>query len=392
MRALTSALSLAGLLFAGAALAAEPAELPERCSLASSFPNPVAVKALRAGVNLPNWDQESAAPTPREETLRMLRRWGMSHIRLPVDDERFGAGRDGAGAYLAALSAEITELQALGFSVSVDLHPGAELADLYRKDPAAALDAAMALWTDLAPIVRPFATEGTFVELLNEPPTSAEVWRDHLPRLARHVRALLPEHTIVAAPFGPQRHEALDAMAPLDDANVVYAVHYYDPFAFTHQNASWVDAETLGVLKGLPYPSPEGDPEMSRILRDLDARGETAARTVLANSLLDGWTGASIDRAFDTMAAWSQRTGAPVIVNEFGVYAGGAPRAARLAWLGAVAKAAAERCIGWAHWDFEDGFGLADKASGKLDAGVLQALGAGLVGQGAAGSLGRPDG
>lgn len=392
MRAFAFPLALAGLVAVSPAIAAGDATDRDRCAATRPFANPAAIAALRAGVNLPNWDEDGTATIPRSRTLTTLREWGMSHIRLPIDDERFGGEHEGAERYLAALSEEIAELQKLGFSVSVDLHPGARLADLYDRDPEAALRAVMALWTDLAPIVGRFAASQTFAELLNEPPTSFEVWRDQLPRLARHVRTLLPHHTIVAAPFGPQRHEALDAMMPLDDANVVYAIHYYDPFAFTHQSADWVDAKTLGVLAGLPYPSPEGDPAMARILRDLDARGESAARIVLSNSLLDGWTEASVDRAFDAMAAWSHRTGAPVIVNEFGVYSGGAPRAARLAWLSTVAKAAASRCMGWTHWDFEDGFGLADKSTGRLDAGVLDALSGGLAEPRSAGSRQRPDG
>lgn len=386
MRALPSFLVLAGLLVAGSAAAAEPARDPGRCEALRSFANPTGWAALRAGVNLPNWDTMAS----RYRTLEALHAWGMSHIRLPVDDERLGGA--GAEQYLSALSKEIETLQALGFAVSVDLHPGARLAALYDREPEAALDAIMALWTDLAPVVGRFAASDTFAELLNEPPTSAEVWHEQLPRLVRHVRRLLPKHTLIVAPFGAQRHEALDAMRPLDDANIVYAVHYYDPFAFTHQGADWVNAETLGVLRGLPYPSPEGDPAMARILRDLDARGETAARTVLANSLLDGWTQRSVDRAFDAMAAWSKQHEAPVIVNEFGVYAGAAPRAARLAWLSTVAAAAADRCIGWTHWDFEDGFGLADKTTGRLDAGVLDALGGGLAGPRPTGPSARPDG
>ena len=52
------------------------------------------------------------------------------------------------------------------------------------------------------------------------------------------------------------------------------------------------------------------------------------------------------------------RHGRPVIVNEFGVLKWGADAASRLRWLSAVREAAEARCIGWTHWDLQDGFGL----------------------------------
>ena len=74
------------------------------------------------------------------------------------------------------------------------------------------------------------------------------------------------------------------------------------------------------------------------------------------------------------MADWSQRTGQPVIVNEFGTLSFVAPRESRLAWLAAVGRQAEAHCIGWTHWDFQDGFGLMDPETGLPDRGVVDAL------------------
>lgn len=48
-------------------------------------------------------------------------------------------------------------------------------------------------------------------------------------------------------------------MALLDqpyDKNIIYTFHFYEPFAFTNQNASWVP-ETKGVT--MEYPSTVDD-------------------------------------------------------------------------------------------------------------------------------------
>ena len=77
--------------------------------------------------------------------------------------------------------------------------------------------------------------------------------------------------------------------------------------------------------------------------------------------------------AFDMMADWSIKHARPVIVNEFGVLSYHAPRQARLDWLAAVRRQAEKRCLGWAHWGFQDGFGLMDPETGMPDPGIMQA-------------------
>ena len=41
---------------------------------------------------------------------------------------------------------------------------------------------------------------------------------------------------------------------PFDDPNIIYTFHYYDPFIFTHQGATW-SAKGLPELKGVPFPA-----------------------------------------------------------------------------------------------------------------------------------------
>ena len=307
-----------------------------------------------------------------------MKQAGFTHIRLPVDDGRihaYGDLRVDAETYLDDLTGEIAALGAAGFSVSVDLHPGEGLHRLYRIEPDAALKAAEMVWADLTEVIGRFSPTRVYAELMNEPPTTDEVWARQLPQLAAFVRSRLPNHTLIASPAGPQRHEALATMPPLDDRNVIYAVHYYDPFAFTHQGADWMDeGSALPALKAIPYPALATDPRMVEIMGRLKTGGEAQAAEVLRLSLLDSWQPAGVDAAFDMVAGWAQRFERPVIVNEFGVYRDFAPRGSRLAWLGAVAASAERHCLGWTHWEFDQGFGLIDPASGLPDAAVVQAL------------------
>lgn len=336
------------------------------CTAPTDFPNPQLLAGMARGINIPSWDRPAdQRVTP--ETLFALREAGMSHVRLPLSSEGLQGDRT---AYLAAARREVRTLVKLGYTVSVDLHAG-ELS----ADPAAG-DAISGMWRDIAALVGTFGPDKVAAELLNEPHADRDAWRVLAQRLVREVRAALPEHTIVVGPSGPQRHEELAGMEPFPDRNIVYAVHYYDPFLFTHQGMDWgADDDPLRHLGGLPFPAQLGDRPVSAMLARLKAEGHGEAEAALRRSLSEPWSvEATIAPAFDMIADWAKRADAPVIINEFGVLRWTADEASRTGWLAAVRAAAEQRCFGWTHWDLQDGFGLLDEETRQPDPAALKAL------------------
>lgn len=351
--------------------AAQPA--PSTCEATTTFANPQMLAAMRRGVNLAGWDAQEPERRPTLVQLQALRSRGFTHIRLPLDNRPLSDNR--AERYLDAMVDQVIGLLAQDFSVSLDLHPDGTVGDLFRRDAAEAETYLVGLWKKIAWKVRFFDPQKIAVELLNEPQADDAQWHAAATRLIASIRRVLPDNTIVIGPAGPQRHEALAAMQPFADPNVVYAVHYYDPFAFTHQGADWGGADDpMRHLADLPFPARATDAAMAERIAALTGAGHTEAAETLRRSLEDPWGERSIAAAFDMMAAWSARHGRPVIVNEFGVLNHVAPRESRLAWLRMVRAAAEARCIGWTHWDFQDGFGLMDPASGMPDPGIMDAL------------------
>lgn len=362
------------------------AACPVAAQPASPRPQPqvpdVVLAALAHGFNLPGWldDEERARDqAPERATLRLLRSFGFAHVRLPLRPERLSrrfASPAAIGRALDEARLAVDLLLGADYAVMIDLHPGPRHESLLRLDPAAGLSAAGEAWGRLARALSSVEPTRVLLELLNEPPIAAGLWRDHAPALARAVRSEAPRHTIVLGPTGFQRVEALAAMAPLPDPNVVYAIHYYDPMAFTHQGLDWAPADPLSRLAGVPFPSGPGDERIVRLRAELDRAGEAEASRALAEAYAMPWTAARIGAALGLAADWSRRHGRPVIVNEFGVLRHRAAAQDRCAWLRAVRMAAEANGLGWTHWDYADGFGLATRTeSGEVpDPATIEAL------------------
>ncbi|MBL8580086.1 MAG: cellulase family glycosylhydrolase [Mesorhizobium sp.] len=360
-------LAVAGLgLFATRAVSAPGT--PEACAVAERFANPALLATMRRGVNLPGWDNDDAARRPTVQQLEALRDRGFTHVRLLLDGARLEGPR--RAAYLDQMYEQAILLFSLDYTVSLDLHAG----DILNRQasPEAYLTE---LWQQIAKRVRFLDPAKLAVELLNEPQADQATWWPLAGRLVAEIRTILPSHSIVVGPAGPQRHEELAGLQPFPDPNVIYAVHYYDPFVFTHQGADWGGPDDpLRFLGGLPFPAQASDQAITARLAELEATGQIRAADAVKLSLDKPWDDAMISSAFDVMAGWSGRWQRPVIVNEFGVLSWRAPRQSRLDWLADVRRNAEERCIGWTHWDFQDGFGLMDPDTGMPDEGVMDAL------------------
>jgi endoglucanase len=358
-----------GLAAFAACFPARAADNGQACVAVATFPNPELLSAMRRGVNLPGWDNENASSRPTVSQLEALREKGFTHVRLLLEGDRFSGER--REAFLDQMYEEIIRLFSLDYAVSLNLHAGS----VFERGATEAEADLLGIWRAIAMRVRFLDPEKLAVELLNEPKADSETWWPIARRLAAEIRRILPSNTIVVGPAGPQRHETLAGLEPLDDRNVVYAIHYYDPVAFTHQGADWGSPDDpVQHLRGLPFPASADDPEMKARIADLRAEGHDEAAALVERSLETPWTEDAMKPAFDMMADWSTRHAQPVIVNEFGVLSYHAPRQARLDWLAAVRRQAEQRCLGWAHWDFQDGFGLMDPETGMPDPRIMQAL------------------
>ena len=350
--------------------------LGDSCAALSHTVPPQRLAAMSRGFNADGWLNGPQATPPAASLLLELRKAGMTHVRLPVPAERLMrrfASLTERDDVLRELSRAILELTSLGYSVSVDLHPGDRFNQLHRDDPAASMAAMKSAWTDLAQVMRNVSPDRIFAELLNEPDLKSERWQSEAEELAAFVRRLLPDTTLIVGPVNWQRADSLPEFRPLPDLNIVYAIHFYDPMVFTHQ-AHWDPQDPLHSIQGLPYPIRADDPEVQAIRRQLSVQRSAAALENLDRAIAASAASRGIEKWLEPAVAWQRRFSRPIVINEFGVLKAGAPRDSRLRWLAAVTAYARAHCWGWAHWELAQGFGLVDDRTGMPDEGVMGAL------------------
>ncbi|HUB53352.1 MAG TPA: cellulase family glycosylhydrolase [Terracidiphilus sp.] len=337
---------------------------------------------LRHGINASIWFAQhpmdySATYTDHETTpedIAIMAKLGFDHVRLSVDAEPLTRAFNGwgHGDFLVRLDKAVDEITAAGMAVIVDVHPEDNYKQALRTD-AGAVDRFVMLWQRLATHFGGRDPNLVFFEILNEPEVYDPYrWDGIQARAAAAIRAAAPRHTIIAA--GPNYSDIPDLFTvhPLDDGNVIYNFHFYDPHEFTHQGAAW--GTPFWVYEhDIPYPATEDT--MADRLKQIP---EPSGRYQLENYWLDHWDAHRIKLLMDEAAAWGKANNVPLTCNEFGVYRAHVDPVSRNNWIRDVRTALEADGIGWAMWDYHNGFGVAVKdKNGKsiVDPQTVEALG-----------------
>jgi aryl-phospho-beta-D-glucosidase BglC (GH1 family) len=299
---------------------------------------------------------------------------GFDHVRLTLEPAPLFNGDDPGNLkaeYLKYLDNALDLVLAQGLAVIVDIHPSDEFKKTLNSSDRQ-IEAFGKFWRALAQHLATRDPERVFLEVINEPMVEdGNRWLSMQGKLISDIRAGAPQHTIIASGHRWSGLAELLFIQPYADRNIIYNFHFYEPFAFTHQGASWA-GPNLSFYKNVPYPS---NPE--RVSKVLDTIQNEPARYNLLRYGEDHWNAARIDREIGVAAAWAARNHVPLTCNEFGTYRRFAPPADRAAWIRDMRTALEKHGIGWTMWDYAGGFAVVNKQNGHAtpDEEVLKALG-----------------
>jgi len=335
---------------------------------------------LSKGANVCQWfrfvRQEGAAHFDNyitEAEAKMMRTMGLTHVRLCLQpkvimDQATGAVREENAKFV---DAAIERFHRAGLLVLVDIHNEDRPSEL---NPAWQ-DAFVRFWGDFAGRLKHFDPELTMLEIINEPVFAGHEaeWNPFNARLVSAIRKAAPEHTIMTSGPNWGGIDGLKKLKLIEDQNVVYSFHCYDPFTFTHQGATWAGPD-VKPLKGVPYPS---DPEaVASLLPDLDPY--PGSKNMVENYGKQRWNKAKLAARFKEGIEWGASHHVPLYCGEFGVFPPKAKAEHRANWFRDFGQVLAENQIGWAVWGWDEGFGLGRRYVGgkpEVDKTVAAALG-----------------
>ena len=320
--------------------------LPSSVSAAPAQ-QPVALKAgdqpFKRGVNVFGYDPYWTAGGQRRFEWRHfaeIRKAGFDFVRVNLQAfKHMDAHNRLEAQWLAKLDDVVREAQKAGLGVILDEHDF----DVCSEDVDRCRVRLSAFWQQVAPRFAG-APRNVAFELLNEPheKLNGEVWNGLLAQLLSVVRQSNPTRIVVVGPTHWNSLNDLPLLKLPDDRNLLVTFHYYEPFHFTHQGATWA-GEEVKKLHGITWGTP----------------AEHAA----------------IRSDFDKVSAWAAANQRPILLGEFGAYdKSGTPLDLRVAYIDTVRSEAERHGFGWAYWQFEGDFVVWDMHRQRWIAPIEKAL------------------
>ncbi len=198
---------------------------------------------------------------------------GFRSVRLPVrwwghsaDERPFTLERE----FLGRVGELVDAAWEHGLSVVLTMHH----ADAVCADPRQAEPRLVSLWRQIS---RHFADHSAPLafELLNEPRAALtpSSWNALLPTVLRAVREDDPERLVVVGGAEASTLAGLRRLELPPDDHLIAAMHYYEPFAFTHRGADWEPGSE--AWSGTTWGSAA---DFAAVTADLEEAGDLAAQ------------------------------------------------------------------------------------------------------------------
>lgn len=344
--------------------------------LSNSFPI-WAQPSFNKGVNLTNWFQSSS---PREiqftkftrKDLERIKSLGCDVIRLPINLHAMTAGEPDHildPLFFTFLDQVVTWAEELEIHLILDNH---------TFDPAIPTSPdvetiLVKVWTQMADH---YKNRSGYIlyEVLNEPHGISDIaWIDIQQTVIDAIRTKDSDHFIIVGAANWNSYQNLDELPVYSDPKLIYTFHFYDPFIFTHQGASWIDPSMV-ALQGVPFPYDAAD--MPATPPSLTG---TWVEDAIDNYSMEG-TVSKVKSLIDIAVNFRNTRNVPVFCGELGVIMTNCDNADRVFWYETVRKHLEENDIAWTTWDYTGIIGLFEKGSNELfdhdlNVSLLEALG-----------------
>ena len=329
------------------------------------------------GINLTGWFQTYSAGQIQftkynRQDFENIKSLGCDAIRLPIN---LHAMTKGSPHYtLDPLFFEFLD-EVVNWAEALQMHL---ILDNHTFDPQVGTDPNVGIilekvWTQMAEHYKN-RSELLYYEILNEPhDISDQQWNTIQQKVVQAIRAIDTKHFIIIGPANWNSYHNLNEMPIYEDEKLIYTFHFYDPFVFTHQGATWVNP-SMAPLADVPFPYDAA--QMPPFPPSLNGSWIESAFYNYANE----GTIEHVKELIDIAVAFKNNRNVPVYCGEFGVHIPNSNPEDRVRWYETVRQYLEEKEIPWTLWDYHGGFGLFEEGGNDLFAHdlnvpLLEALG-----------------
>lgn len=329
------------------------------------------------GVNLTGWFQTSS---PKQIQFRKytksdfenIKSLGCDVIRLPINLFYMISGEPDYTIdtlFYEFMDQAVTWAEELNMYLIIDNH---STDDVASRNPE--LETLLSrVWLQMA---EHYKSRSSYIlyEIMNEPNgITTQNWGRIQQTAINAIRSIDTTHTLIVGASAYNTYNDLSLLPAYTDSKLIYTFHFYDPFLFTHQGASW-PVPSLEPLTKVPFPyNADSIQALPEVLEG------TWLENAYSNYATDG-TVAKVKQLIDIAAAFKTNRQVPVYCGEYGVYIPYSKNTERVYWYGEVRKYLEEKGISWTTWDYQGSFGLFEKGSAEmfdydLDTSLVRALG-----------------
>ena len=344
------------------------------------------------GVNLTGWFQTS---NPRQiqfskyskKDFENIKSLGCDAIRLPINLFYMTNGSPDYTIdplFFSFLDQAVDWAESLQMYLIIDNHSSDDIAS---QNPNLETELSK-VWIQMADHYKARSSYILY-EIMNEPngTLTTSAWGRIQQTAITAIRTKDNTHTIVVGGAGYNSYNELTSLPVYTDTKLLYTFHFYDPFVFTHQGATWPNP-SMASLANVPFPYNAAT--MPSVPADLVG---TWVGSSINNYQNDG-TVAKVKSLIDIAVAFKTSRNVNIYCGEFGVYNLNSKDADRVNWYNEVRKYLEVKGIAWTIWDYQGGFGLFKKGSNEqfnYDLNIPMVTALGLIAPAQQGYVMKPD-
>ena len=329
------------------------------------------------GVNLTNWFQVNEVGQIQinkytKKDFEQLKSLGCDVIRLPIHLHSHTSGQPNFEVnplLFEFLDEIVTWAEDLNMHIILDNHTF----DPSGFTPLTIDLPLLKIWPQIAQHFNG-KYKNIYFEILNEPNGITDAaWNQIQGKVVTAIRQVNKEHTIIVGPANWNNYQNLKSMPVYEDKNLIYTFHFYEPFLFTHQGASWT-TPSMSSLKDVPFPYQKS--KMPGFPNQLKG-------TWVESAFNDYGRIGHIDYVKEQLSIavkFAKERNVPIFCGEFGVFASASPEVDRTFWFEYIRKELESQKISWTIWDYHGSFGLFENGTNglfdfDLNIPLLKALG-----------------